>query len=152
MIHLRTAANHESEPHKDQELMLVVDGDRAFRRFAVAALHKRGRPCVGMCSGEEALAWLAAHRAPALLVLDTVLPGIDGVRLCREVRAHPRAAHVPILACSTATSVDEHLRALDAGADVFLAKPVRPALFLDTALRLATAPERAWIESEERVF
>lgn len=122
--------------HGNRELTVVIDGDPPFRHFAMRALRRLGRPVVGLRDAEDALAWLDANRAPALITLDASLPRMDGFSLCQKIREHPRSSAVPIVCVSSLTEVDDHVRALKAGADVFLAKPVRPDLYLDSVTRL----------------
>jgi two-component system, sensor histidine kinase and response regulator len=73
--------------------------------------------------GEQALA-LAPDFAPALILLDIMMPGMDGYETCRHLRAHPTLRHTKILMLSAAASVTERLRGYAAGADDYLTKPV----------------------------
>lgn len=118
---------------------LVIDPDPTFRHFAMRALRGLGRNVVGQRDGEGALAWLDANHAPALITLDTTLPRMDGFRLCAKIRQHRRASAVPIVCASSSTDLDAHIHALQVGADAFLAKPIRPDLFLEAVMRLLRA-------------
>jgi two-component system, sensor histidine kinase and response regulator len=73
-------------------------------------------------TGEAALA-IAADFAPALILLDIRMPGIDGYERCRQLRAHPMLRHTKIIMVSAAASVSERLRGHEVGADDYLTKP-----------------------------
>jgi signal transduction histidine kinase len=72
--------------------------------------------------GEEALA-IAADFSPALILLDIMMPGIDGYDTCLQLRAHPTLRHTKIIMVSSAASVTERLRGYEVGADDYITKP-----------------------------
>jgi two-component system, sensor histidine kinase and response regulator len=72
--------------------------------------------------GEEALA-IAADFSPALILLDIMMPGIDGYDTCCQLRAHPILRHAKIIMVSSAASVTERLRGYEVGADDYIIKP-----------------------------
>src|SRR5262249_57165858 len=78
-------------------------------------LGSRGAP------GEGALAMVAAER-PALVLLDVVMPGMDGYEVCRRLRADERTALLPVVMI-TASAGEERINAIEAGADDFITKP-----------------------------
>jgi two-component system KDP operon response regulator KdpE len=103
--------------------VLVIDDEPGIRRVVKDAL----RPDVSMVfearSGDEALSIAAAER-PDLIVLDLGLPDMDGIEVCRRLRAWTSA---PILVLSARDSEDEKTALLDAGADDYVTKPFGPA-------------------------
>ncbi|MFJ9630153.1 response regulator transcription factor [Streptomyces sp. NPDC101175] len=66
------------------------------------------------------------HRLPDLLVLDVMMPWIDGLDVCRIIRADPRLAHLPVLLLTARSSEDDLLTGLDLGADDYMTKPFSP--------------------------
>ncbi|MBK8481513.1 MAG: response regulator [Proteobacteria bacterium] len=88
-----------------------------------------------VANGVDALSWLEAQDCDLLLV-DVMLPLIDGVELVGRVRADPRWQRLPIVAFSASLEADLAQRVIDAGADAFIAKPFRLADLLDTVDRL----------------
>jgi diguanylate cyclase (GGDEF)-like protein len=76
-----------------------------------------------------ALAFLAVE-IPDLIVLDVVLPGMDGFELCRRIRRHPLCAHVPIMMLTARGETEDAVTGFDAGADDYIAKPFSPAEML----------------------
>jgi two-component system, OmpR family, response regulator len=100
--------------------VLVVEDDRKLARFLAQALTEEGY-VVDTCSrGRDALNQ-AAHIAYALIVLDWMLPDLDGVTVCREIRRS--ASNVPILMLTARGEVGERVTGLDAGADDYMTKP-----------------------------
>lgn len=100
--------------------ILIVDDDPK-----VLSLMKRGLSFAGYTpdvagTGEEALA-IARDRPPALVILDVMLPGMDGVEVCRRMRAGDR--DLPILMLTARDRVPDRVAGLDAGADDYLIKP-----------------------------
>lgn len=73
-------------------------------------------------SGTEALA-LLERQVPDVLILDIIMPGLDGITLCRQVRRDPRFAALPILFLTAKGSTDDIVDGLDAGADDYVVKP-----------------------------
>jgi len=81
---------------------------------------------------------------PDLVVLDLMLPRISGERVCQELRADPRTADVPVVVVSARIQEAERLRALAAGADVFISKPYDlAALVTEIRARLASGRSAA---------
>ena len=99
--------------------ILVVDDERAIRRYLRASLASRGYTVIEAAGGEEALRQVVeAH--PDMLILDLGLPDVDGVDVVRRLREWSR---VPVLILSVRDREDDKVAALDAGADDYLTKP-----------------------------
>jgi len=101
--------------------ILAVDDRAENIRLLEAVLVPQGYVVVGATSGEEALA-KAKARTPDLVLLDIVMPGMDGYEVCRRLREDPATSFVPIVMI-TASEGHEKAKALDAGADDFVPKP-----------------------------
>jgi EAL domain-containing protein (putative c-di-GMP-specific phosphodiesterase class I)/DNA-binding response OmpR family regulator len=108
----------------DEPTVLVVDDDPDLRRLVVLALHRRGFETRQAGSGEEALRLLENEVVDAV-VMDIAMPGISGLEVIRTLRASTQTATLPILLMTGSGDQDTVLLALEAGADDFLAKPVR---------------------------
>lgn len=115
--------------------ILVVDDQPESIRLLLAVLSPRGYSVDSVSSGAEALERLAAEPAPDLVLLDVVMPEIDGYEVCRRIRATPATELLPVVML-TASSGEERLRALEAGADDFLMKPFDQAELLARARSL----------------
>jgi len=111
-----------------KRVIMLVDDDRAFRDMVRMALREadvlNGEAVVyPVGSGAEALLYLRSVK-PDLVILDLKLPDMDGLELCRRLRADPVLRHVPVLAVSALSpSGRVRDRALAAGCTSFLAKP-----------------------------
>ena len=100
-------------------MILVVDDLPQNVRLLQAVLEPRGHEVAVASSGAEALQMLAGVD---LVLLDVVMPGMDGYEVCRAIRADPATEFLPV-GMITASGDQEKRRALDAGADDFIAKP-----------------------------
>jgi len=111
----------------DKATVLVVDDDPGARLLAQSALEFAGFRVV--CAPDGA-AGLAAFRAssPDCIVLDVIMPGMNGFDMCDQVRAAPGGAHVPILMMTSLDDMDSVSRAYTAGATDFVSKGVNPML------------------------
>jgi signal transduction histidine kinase len=104
-------------------VILVVDDEPRNRVLLDAILAPEGYTTVEAASGEACLQALDA-RAVDLVLLDVMMPGIDGVETCRRLRADPRWAELPVVFVTAYGDRDARVRAKDAGGDDFLTKPV----------------------------
>jgi diguanylate cyclase (GGDEF)-like protein len=117
--------------------VLVVEDDRPTRKLLERIIGSRGHEVVGCESAEAALERLQSEFFP-LITLDIQLPGMSGLELARQLRAHGNGSHYYILV-GTGNNRPEDLREiLEAGADDYIAKPYNPGL-LDVRLTVAEA-------------
>jgi len=101
--------------------ILVVDDERAVRESLQRALDLEGYEVELAADGEAALDRLGAATQADAVILDVLMPGIDGLEVCRRLRAGGNA--VPVLMLTARAEVDSRVAGLDAGADDYLAKP-----------------------------
>ena len=106
--------------------ILVVDDVAANVHLLSARLTAEFYEVASAASGPEALA-LAAEWQPDVMLLDVMMPGMDGYEVCRELKHNPATAHIPVIMLTALTDQDERVRGLEAGADDFLSKPVDDA-------------------------
>ncbi len=99
--------------------VLVVDDERAIRRYLHAALNAQGYTVYEAICGKDALNMTVADR-PDLIILDLGLPDMDGVDVTRQLREW---THIPIIILSVRDQESDKVSALDAGADDYLTKP-----------------------------
>lgn len=102
--------------------ILVVDDTPESVRLLAGLLEVHGFEPVVAQSGEQALSAIAAD-PPDLVLLDLIMPGIDGHQVCQRLRGDPRLEFLPVIMLTSAGN-DERIRALEAGADDFLVKPI----------------------------
>jgi class 3 adenylate cyclase/CheY-like chemotaxis protein len=112
----------------ERDVILVVDDVAQNLRLLDAVLSPRGYEVCTADSGEEALSVLADH-PPDLVLLDILMPGLDGYEVCRRIRQDPATAFLPVVMI-TASGDQEKVLAIEAGADDFIAKPFDQAELL----------------------
>jgi two-component system, OmpR family, response regulator MprA len=101
--------------------ILVVDDERAVRDSLRRALELQGYEVDLASDGAEALDRLAANGQPDAVVLDILMPGIDGLEVCRQIRR--RGYSIPVLMLTARDAVGDRVEGLDAGADDYVVKP-----------------------------
>ncbi len=102
--------------------ILVVDDNEQIRSILSQYIRRDGMDVVTAETGEEALARFA-ETSPCLILLDIMLPGIDGLEVCRRIRA---ASSVPILMITARDEDADRILGLDIGADDYIVKPFSP--------------------------
>jgi two-component system cell cycle response regulator len=102
--------------------ILVVDDEAGARDTLEALLFREGYNLAFTSSGPEALK-RAAELTPDVILLDVMMPGMDGFEVCWRLRADPLLAQVPILLITALDDRDSRLRGIEAGADDFVSKP-----------------------------
>jgi len=109
-------------------LLLVVDDDPVNVDLLTDLLHSMGYHVEGVRDGFSAIE-AAVRLDPDLILLDIMMPGMNGIEVCERLRADPRTAKTPIVFVTALSEVDEKLKAIEAGGDDFLTKPFsRPIL------------------------
>jgi DNA-binding response OmpR family regulator len=119
--------------------ILVVDDDGKIVRLVRTYLERDGFTVVTAADGPAALEAIETHR-PALVVLDLMLPELDGRAVIRAVRRDEEAARTPILVLSARSSTIDRIAGLEDGADDYLPKPFSPA---ELVLRVKSILRRA---------
>src|SRR5882762_1253006 len=105
--------------------ILVVEDDQDIAELVARYLDKAGFVTERATSGREALKTIAA-RPPDLMVLDLMLPHVDGLEVCRVVRGNEASAAMPIIMLTARAEESERIVGLELGADDYLAKPFSP--------------------------
>ena len=116
----------------------MVDDDLTVRDVVRRYLELAGHQVALADNGEDALAWIAEHE-PDLVVLDLMLPGIDGLEVCRRLRT---TSAVPVVMLTALGEEENRIAGLQLGADDYVTKPFSPrelALRVSSVLRRATA-------------
>jgi two-component system phosphate regulon response regulator PhoB len=102
--------------------VLVVDDDPRLLQIIEMYLRLEGYDVTTAETGEDALVRLT-QQPVALVILDIMMPGMDGVEACRQIRADPTTTAIPIVMCSALSADDDVRRARDAGASHMICKP-----------------------------
>ena len=102
--------------------ILVVDDDAALAEMLTLVLHNDGFQSHIVARGDEALASFREYK-PDLVLLDLMLPGTDGIEVCRQIRAE---SGVPIVMLTAKSDTIDVVVGLESGADDYIAKPFKP--------------------------
>lgn len=125
--------------------VLIIDDEEFTVDMLQTFLQMSGFETVGAYNGEDGIV-LTQIESPDVIILDLMLPDLEGYDVCRRLRGFPQTANLPILILSARTTQVDKDRALSAGADAYLTKPVQfPQLLIDLHKLLSTprAPQAA---------
>ncbi|GAB4372277.1 MAG: SpoIIE family protein phosphatase [Elainellaceae cyanobacterium] len=103
--------------------ILVIDDDPVIQVILRTCLKEQGYNVISASNGEEGIE-KAVRLRPALIICDWLLPGMDGLEVCRQVKANPLLATTFFILLTSRTTVDDRVKGLDTGADDYLAKPI----------------------------
>jgi len=106
----------------EKPTILIVDDDPMIRKLLEHILRREPYRLAMASDGQEALT-IAADLVPDVIILDVMMPGINGLSVCRQLRTDPILAEVPIIMLTSLEDKNIRLEALEAGADDFLSKP-----------------------------
>ena len=120
--------------------VLVAEDEASLRDFVSRNLRARGFAVVEATNGLEALA-LWESEAPQLLVLDVMMPRMDGIEVVRTLKADKATAGIPVILLSAKAQSTDINGGLDAGADDYVTKPFDPLELLDKVAALIGTPE-----------
>jgi DNA-binding response OmpR family regulator len=107
------------------EKILIVDDDLDTLRLVGLMLQRQGYEIVAANSGEQAVT-MAQGENPELILLDVMMPDMDGVEVTRRLRAEPSTRDIPIIMFTAKTQVEDKILGFEAGADDYLTKPTQP--------------------------
>jgi adenylate cyclase len=103
--------------------ILIVDDNDANRDILIARLGAHGYELVQAADGEEAIA-VAKERLPDLILLDVMMPRLDGIEACRRLKSDPALPFMPIILVTAKADTRDVVAGLEAGADEYLTKPI----------------------------
>jgi len=115
--------------------LLLVEDDPTAIRITKLALEKAGYELLVAANGPEGLN-KAREERPDLVILDVMLPGLDGFQVCQDLRAHAQTSEIPILMLSAKAQKSDTDTGLKVGADDYLAKPALPSVLVDRIEKL----------------
>jgi DNA-binding response OmpR family regulator len=118
-------------PNPRAPLILVVDDEQDFREIVRHVLERAGYRTITAADGLEGLR-LFAEQEPDLVVLDGNLPDIDGIEVCRRLRATEAGATVPIIMCTVRSVLNTVASGFEAGATGYVLKPFEIEELLDS--------------------
>ena len=133
---------------RQEKTVLVVDDEEALRNLAARLIEKRGYQVLTAGDGAQALAVLSGGARVDLMVLDVMMPGIDGLQTLEQVRARGYTS-LPVVLLTAQTGDEQILGGYSKGADCYITKPLQPSTLLNVVDYLIgdlPAAERAKLE------
>jgi DNA-binding response OmpR family regulator len=118
--------------------ILLIEGDATLLEITAFRLELLGYEVVTLETGERALEWLR-DKLPTLIIVDHVLPGIDGIEFINRLSNDTRTSDIPIMFLSTNGDLDDVQKAYNAGADEYLVIPYDPIVLEAKVERLSSA-------------
>jgi two-component system alkaline phosphatase synthesis response regulator PhoP len=125
--------------------ILIIEDDEDILELVRYNLEKEGYSVAGETTGEDGLE-AARSRTPDLILLDLMLPGMDGLEICRELKGDSKTRHMPIVIVSAKGEESDIVAGLELGADDYITKPFSPQILLArvrAVLRRRTRPTPA---------
>ncbi len=105
--------------------VLAVDDDKGQRTLIAQTLQKRGHRVLEAENGHQGLELAMAHR-PDLILLDHIMPDIDGLEVCRRLKAEESTREIAVIFLTSRDSPDDIIEHYETGADIHLTKPINP--------------------------
>jgi len=119
----------DTEKKMANEMILVVDDEEDILELIRYNLEKEGYRTVATTSGEQAL-YEAKRTMPNLIILDLMLPGVDGLEVCKQLSSAEETRHIPILMVTAKSEESDIITGLEMGADDYITKPFSPKVLV----------------------
>jgi DNA-binding response OmpR family regulator len=124
------------------EKILIVEDDLESLKLIGLMLQRRGYKIVAANAGDQALK-KAEDEEPDLIILDVMMPGINGYEVCRQLRSNPQTSHLPVIMFTAKALVEDKTAGFAAGADDSLTKPIHPTELVSHVEGLLQRPGQA---------
>lgn len=128
--------------------ILIVDDDFDTLHMVGKMLERHGFKIIAANNGEKALQF-AQTEQPSLIILDVMMPGMDGYEVTRQLRSLEATAFIPIILFTAKAQVDDKLEGFEAGADDYLTKPTHPAELIARVKSILTRPKTGALSPDE---
>ncbi|WP_345741530.1 hybrid sensor histidine kinase/response regulator transcription factor [Maribacter aquivivus] len=134
-----------------KKTVLVVDDNQDIRSLVKNGLQKKYN-VLQADTGKSALK-IVLHELPELIVSDVLMPEMDGIQLCHELKSNSRTKHIPIILLTALNSVEHRIKGIQSGADAYIPKPFKMKLLSITADKLIESREymRVLFKTEEQL-
>ena len=136
----------------DRARILIIDDERFYIDVLVGLLRKKYQTFVAK-SGKEGLELAQGKHVPDLILLDVLMPDMDGYEVCRQLKADERTRNVPIIFLTVKSEVDDEIRGLEMGAVDYIIKPISPPIVLArVATHLALAKAHCSLQEQNELL
>lgn len=110
--------------------ILIIEDEESLLKLETILLTVKGYEVTGASTGKVALEKLSEEKFD-LILLDIMLPDIDGFEICRHIKENPRSAKVPVVILTARKSLEDQERGGTCGADAYLTKPFKSAMIIE---------------------
>jgi len=110
--------------------VLVVEDEESLLKLESILLATKGYRVTGVADGQAAINALAEN-PPDLVLLDLMIPGVDGLEVCRQIKDNAKTRHIPVIVVTAKKSEADRERGIKAGADMYFTKPFRSAELIE---------------------
>ncbi|MDG5468736.1 response regulator [Deltaproteobacteria bacterium IMCC39524] len=115
--------------------ILVVEDEESLLKLQSILLTLRGYNVEGVMDGQAALEAVVTTN-PDLILLDIMLPKIDGLEVCRQVKNNEATRHIPVVMLTAKKSMEDRVMGKEAGADMYITKPYKSSMVIETIQRI----------------
>ena len=115
--------------------ILVVEDEESLLKLQSILLTIKGYKVEGVMDGQAALEVVETMK-PDLILLDIMLPKIDGFQVCRQVKANEATRHIPVIMLTAKKSMEDRVMGEQAGADMYITKPYKASIVIETIQKL----------------
>jgi ligand-binding sensor domain-containing protein/signal transduction histidine kinase/CheY-like chemotaxis protein/AraC-like DNA-binding protein len=145
----QSSPEHDIIQAKTKYRILIAEDDVEIRHYVGAELATHYK-IAQIGNGRDALEYILKE-IPDLVISDIRMPKMDGITLCRKIKANVRTNHIPIILLTAKTSSEDQLEGLDTGADAYLIKPFNPEILRKTVANLLGNRERLKGKSQSQI-
>jgi twitching motility two-component system response regulator PilG len=118
----------------NKKKILIVEDEESLLKLESILLISKGFEVKGVANGRAALDAVAADK-PDLILLDIMLPEIDGFEVCQRLKGDPETRHIPVIMLTAKKSREDMVRGEKVGADWYITKPFKSAMVIETIQR-----------------
>ena len=128
--------------------VLIVEDDKDILELITYNLEREAYEVTGVASGEDGVD-AARSEKPDIILLDLMLPGIDGLDVCRRLKAEPETSHIPIIMVTAKGEEADIVAGLELGADDYVTKPFSPKVLIARIRAVQRRRSRAEVSEED---
>jgi twitching motility two-component system response regulator PilG len=120
-----------------KKMILIVEDEESLLKLESILLTSRGYEVKGVADGQAALTAVIEVK-PDLVLLDIMLPEVDGFEVCRQIKSNEATKHIPVIMLTAKKSREDMARGEQVGADWYITKPFKSAMVIETIQRFLT--------------
>ncbi len=121
--------------------ILIVEDEESLLKLESILLTSRGYQVRGVTNGETALREIAENR-PDLVLLDIMMPGLDGFEVCRQIKDNPSTCSIPVVMLTAKKNIQDQAKGIEVGADAYLTKPFKSVRIMEVIEALLSGEKR----------